>query len=74
MPGSSVVFPLYKTTLHRPDHSHGNRLTPTLSRSVPDTISVYPRGYGNAVLRTRANLFSFSDVDPAIANIVRSTW
>lgn len=37
----------------------------------PTTVTVTLAEYGNAVLRTRLlNLFSFSDIDPAIANIV----
>jgi len=71
MPGSSVVFELYNDLA---------QATSTLTETVdpdavaignPSTISVTLAEYGNAVLRTRLlNLFSFSDVDPAIANIV----
>lgn len=71
MPGSSVTFELYQDL---------PQATGTLTETVdpdaqaignPTTISVTLAEYGNAVLRTRLlNLFSFSDVDPAIANIV----
>jgi N4-gp56 family major capsid protein len=71
MPGSSVTFELYNDLA---------QATSTLTETVdpdavaignPSTISVTLAEYGNAVLRTRLlNLFSFSDVDPAIANIV----
>lgn len=71
MPGSSVVFEIY---------SDLSTATSTLTETVdpdavaignPSTISVTLAEYGNAVLRTRLlNLFSLSDVDPAIANIV----
>jgi N4-gp56 family major capsid protein len=70
-PGSSIVFSLYNDL---------NTATSTLTETVdpdavaignPSTVSVTLAEYGNAVLRTRLlNLFSFSDIDPAIANIV----
>lgn len=70
-PGSSVVFSLYNDL---------TQATSTLTETVdpdavaignPTTVSVTLAEYGNAVLRTRLlNLFSFSDIDPAIANIV----
>lgn len=70
-PGSSVVFSLYNDL---------TQATSTLTETVdpdavaignPSTVSVTLAEYGNAVLRTRLlNLFSFSDIDPAIANIV----
>lgn len=70
-PGSSVVFSLYNDLA---------QATSTLTETVdpdavaignPTTVSVTLAEYGNAVLRTRLlNLFSFSDIDPAIANIV----
>lgn len=71
MPGSSVVLERYADL---------SQATSTLSEDVdpdsvalgnPTTVSVTLNEYGNAVLRTRKlNLFSLSDVDPAIANIV----
>jgi N4-gp56 family major capsid protein len=70
-PGSSIVFSLY---------SDLSTATSTLTETVdpdavaignPSTVTVTLAEYGNAVLRTRLlNLFSFSDIDPAIANIV----
>jgi len=71
MPGSSVVFQLY---------SDLNKATSVLSETVdPDAIgfgnttsvSVTLNEYGNAALATRKlELFSLSDVDPAIADII----
>jgi len=71
MPGSSVVFQIY-TDL--------SAVTSTLSEDVdPDavalgnttTVSVSLNEYGNASLATRKlELFSLSDVDPAIADII----
>lgn len=71
MPGSSVVFQLY-TDL--------SKVTGTLSETVdPDAvaigntnqITVTLEEYGNASIATRKlELFSLSDVDPAIADII----
>ena len=71
MPGSSVVFQIY-TDL--------SQVTAPLSEDVdPDavalgnttTVSVALNEYGNASLATRKlELFSLSDVDPAIADII----
>ena len=71
MPGSSVVFQLY---------SDLTQATSALSETVdPDAIgfgnttsvSVTLAEYGNAALATRKlELFSLSDVDPAIADII----
>ena len=71
MPGSSVVFQLY---------SDLSKATSVLSETVdPDAIgfgnttnvSVTLNEYGNAALATRKlELFSLSDVDPAIADII----
>ncbi len=71
MPGSSVTFELYQDLA-----TATSTLTETVDPDAvalgnPTTVSVTLAEYGNAVLRTRLlNLFSFSDVDPAIANIV----
>jgi len=71
MPGSSVTFEIYNDLA-----TATSTLTETVDPDAvaignPSTISVTLAEYGNAVLRTRLlNLFSFSDVDPAIANIV----
>lgn len=71
MPGSSVVMELYQDL-----STATSSLTETVDPDAvaignPTTVTLTPLEYGNAVLRTRLlNLFSFSDVDPAIANIV----
>jgi N4-gp56 family major capsid protein len=71
MPGSSVVFSLYNDLA---------AATSTLTETVdPDavalsnvsTVTVTLNEYGNTVLNTRKlGEFAFSDVDPAVANIV----
>lgn len=71
MPGSSVVFSLYNDLA---------AATSTLAETtdpdavaLPDvsTVSVTLNEYGNAALATRKlELFSLSDVDPAIADII----
>lgn len=71
MPGSSVVFSLYQDLAAS---------TATLTETVdPDavaisnvnTVTVTLAEYGNTVLNTRKlGEFAFSDVDPAVANIV----
>jgi len=71
MPGSSVVFQLY---------SDMSKITSALTETTdPDavalgnttSVSVTLNEYGNAALATRKlELFSLSDVDPAIANII----
>jgi N4-gp56 family major capsid protein len=71
MPGSSVVFQLY---------SDMAKITSALTETTdPDavalgnttSVSVTLNEYGNAALATRKlELFSLSDVDPAIANII----
>lgn len=71
MPGSSITFELYQDLA-----TATSTLTETVDPDAvaignPTNVSVTLAEYGNAVLRTRLlNLFSFSDVDPAIANIV----
>jgi N4-gp56 family major capsid protein len=71
MPGSSVVFQLYS------DLSAAT--SPLTETTDPDavalgnttSVSVTLNEYGNAALATRKlELFSLSDVDPAIANII----
>jgi len=70
-PGSSIVFSLYNDLAPAT-----STLTETIDPDAvaignPSTVTVTLAEYGNAVLRTRLlNLFSFSDIDPAIANIV----
>ncbi len=71
MPGSSVVFQIYS------DMAQAS--TPLSETTDPDavalgnttTVSVTLNEYGNASLATRKlELFSLSDVDPAIADII----
>jgi N4-gp56 family major capsid protein len=71
MPGSSVVFSLYQDLA-----AATNALTETtdpnaVAISNVNTVSVTLNEYGNTVLNTRKlGEFAFSDVDPAVANIV----
>lgn len=71
MPGSSVVFSLYQDLA-----AATTALTETVdpdavALSNPNTVSVTLNEYGNVVLETKKLAeFSFSDVDPAIANII----
>lgn len=71
MPGSSVVFSLYQDLA-----AATNTLTETVDPdavaiSDVNTVSVTLNEYGNTVLNTRKlGEFAFSDVDPAVANIV----
>jgi len=71
MPGSSVVFSLYQDLA-----AATNTLTETtdpdaVAISNVNTVSVTLNEYGNTVLNTRKlGEFAFSDVDPAVANIV----
>jgi N4-gp56 family major capsid protein len=71
MPGSSVVFQLYSDM--------AKATSPLTETTDPDavalgnttSVSVTLNEYGNAALATRKlELFSLSDVDPAIANII----
>jgi N4-gp56 family major capsid protein len=71
MPGSSVVFQIYADL--------ATATTPLTETVDPDSVSISNTGtvtvtlneYGNAALVTRKlELFSLSDVDPAIADIV----
>jgi len=71
MPGSSVVF-----SIHGDLAAATSTLTETsdvdaVAISNPSTVTVTLNEYGNAVVTTRKlNLFSFSDVDPAAADLV----
>jgi len=71
MPGSSVTFELYQDLAVATSTLTETTDPDAVAIGNPTTVSVTLAEYGNAVLRTRLlNLFSFSDVDPAIANIV----
>lgn len=71
MPGSSVVLEIYQDLA---------QVTSTLTETIdpdavaignPSTVSITLNEYGNTVLQTRLlNLFSFTDVAPAITNQV----
>lgn len=71
MPGSSVVFSLYQDLA-----AATTALTETVDPDAvaltnPNTVSVTLNEYGNVVLETKKlSEFAFSDVDPAIANII----
>ena len=71
MPGSSVVFSLYQDLA-----AATGTLTETVDPNAVaisdvNTVSVTLNEYGNTVLNTRKlGEFAFSDVDPAVANIV----
>lgn len=71
MPGSSVVFSLYQD-LAAATSTLTETTDPTaVALSDVNTVSVTLNEYGNVVLSTRKlSEFAFSDVDPAIANIV----
>ena len=71
MPGSSVVFSLYNDLAAAT--STLQETTDPDAVALPDvsTVSVTLNEYGNAALATRKlELFSLSDVDPAIADII----
>jgi len=71
MPGSSVVFQIY-TDMSAVTTSLSEDVDPdavALGNTTPVTVSLLE--YGNASLATRKlELFSLSDVDPAIADII----
>ena len=71
MPGSSVVFSLYQD-LAAATTALTEAVDPdSVALSNPTTVSVTLNEYGNVVLETKKLAeFSFSDVDPAIANII----
>lgn len=71
MPGSSVVFSLYQD-LAAATNSLSETVDPNaVALSDVTTVTVTLNEYGNTVLNTRKlGEFAFSDVDPAIANIV----
>ena len=71
MPGSSVVFQIY-TDLSQKTATLSETVDPdavALGNTTPITVTL--NEYGNASLATRKlELFSLSDVDPAIADII----
>jgi N4-gp56 family major capsid protein len=71
MPGSSVVFSLYQDLAAATATLTETTDPDAVAISNVNTVSVTLNEYGNTVLNTRKlGEFAFSDVDPAIANIV----
>ena len=71
MPGSSVVFSLYQDLAAATSALAETTDPEAVALSDVNTVSVTLNEYGNTVLNTRKlGEFAFSDVDPAIANIV----
>lgn len=71
MPGSSVVFSLYRDLAAATSTLQETVDPDAVAVSNVDTVTVTLNEYGNTVLNTRKlGEFAFSDVDPAVANIV----
>lgn len=71
MPGSSVVFELYSDLATATGTLSESTDVDAVAISNPSQVTVTLAEYGNAVLNTRKlELFSLSNVKPAIANIV----
>lgn len=71
MPGSSVVFSLYQDLAAATSTLTETTDPDAVALSNVNTVSVTLNEYGNTVLNTRKlGEFAFSDVDPAVANIV----
>mgnify|MGYP003109398372 FL=1 len=71
MPGSSVVFSLYNDLAQATTALTETTDPDAVAVSNVSTVSVTLNEYGNTVLNTRKlGEFAFSDVDPAVANIV----
>jgi N4-gp56 family major capsid protein len=71
MPGSSVVFSLYNDLAAATSTLAETTDVDAVALSDVDTVSVTLNEYGNASLVTRKlQLFSLSDVDPAVADII----
>lgn len=71
MPGSSVVFELYSDLATQTATLTETADVDAVAISNPSQVTVTLAEYGAAVLNTRkVELFSLSDVKPAIANIV----
>jgi N4-gp56 family major capsid protein len=71
MPGSSVVLELYQDLAQQTALLNETVDPDAVAVGNPNTVSITLNEYGNAVLVTRKlDLFSLSDIDPAIANIV----
>jgi N4-gp56 family major capsid protein len=71
MPGSSVVFSLYNDLTPATASLSETTDVDAVALGNVDTVSVTLNEYGNASLVTRKlQLFSLSDVDPAVADII----
>ena len=71
MPGSSVVFSLYQDLAAKTSALTETVDPDAVAISNVNTVTVTLNEYGNTVLNTRKlGEFAFSDVDPAVANIV----
>ena len=71
MPGSSVVFSLYQDLAAATGTLTETTDPDAVALSNVNTVTVTLNEYGNTVLNTRKlGEFAFSDVDPAVANIV----
>jgi N4-gp56 family major capsid protein len=71
MPGSSVVFSLYNDLAAATSTLTETTDPSAVALSDVSTVSVTLNEYGNAALVTRKlQLFSLSDVDPAVADII----
>ena len=70
-PGSSVVFSIYSDLADATSTLSESTDVSAVAMSNPSQVTVTLNEYGNAVIATRKlRLFSLSDVDPAIADIV----
>ena len=73
MPGSSVVFSIYNDLAPATASLSETTDPDAIALSDVTTVSVTLNEYGNASLVTRKlQLFSLSDVDPAVADIIAS--
>lgn len=71
MPGSSVVFSLYQDIAAQTSTLTETTDPDAVALSNVNTVTVTLAEYGNTVLQTRKlGEFAFSDVDPAVANII----
>lgn len=71
MPGSSVVLERYQDLAVATATLTENVDPDSVAMGNPATVTITLNEYGNPVLRTRKlYLFSLTDIDPAIANIV----
>lgn len=71
MPGSSVVFSIYNDLAQATSTLTETTDPDSVALSDVSTVSVTLNEYGNTVLQTRKlGEFAFSDIDPAVANIV----